>query len=1130
MFITFIQSLSQTALARRRRRRIAKSRGNHAARNPAGIECLEQRILLSNNPLDEVEPNDNAAAAQALPLGFDAGEQAQLVVGGSIDAVGDQDWYKLQLNAGDVLGVTVQGNNQLDTTLSLLDFDDELLIYNDDHQILAHNYYLPNESPLPNLNSENSEDSLIQYVINTEGTYYLKVDANSGSTGDYKLNAVVARPRLEYEPIGAHQILFVDLDGVTVNMSKFGGSGTKTLSPLRDFLHHWDLDASHEDAVIDAILANIEENLVSDIKEKGLNPEFDLEIRNSRDHADEFGSNPYMSRVIIGGSRGEAGIPYFAIAEHVDVGNFSLNDDALVTVDRQGAPAGSPGTLNGIPLAPKRDRDTVMIELIGEVIGRQASHEAGHNFGNYHTDRDNDVPNVMDQGGLSVLLGRDGYFGTRDDLDIDYGVDVYAGISAAGFQEPFENTGVNDTLNTIAFGLTTGQATAAAGATVDSATTSLSNSGTVALQTLSTSADQSIVSGVSVIDDFAGRSFVDESPERVVPPDTHLAVGQKFIVETVNRYVAIYNKQSGQEIKSEPLDEFFAEAGAGEPDPPNGVMVGFDPKVVYDEVAERFVVTALERNPLAQTSHLLIAVSNGPNPMDGWEKQRIDAEDAEKYWADYTALGWDADGYYVSVNMFEWGGSYHHHSIFTFDKSSLIDGDDETVTYFDVDRNISHFTMWPALMHGAEPGDPMYFVEHSASYVGSTIRVVRMTDKITAEPIFKDFTVHVPNYTFVVNPTQPDGGNFHITNIGQRILSAAWRNDRLVTGHHVGSDGLARARWYEIDTSRTKPSLVQTGEIDPGSAIHSYMPSLDIAPNGDIGLTYLQSSTDSGDSNGDGFKDGYLSMYVTGRKADDPLGTMRAPVLVKAGEATYTVEDQIPDFVVDAPPYRVGDFSGLVVDPVDGTFWAANEYATAPLPPSPIFVANWGTWIANFEITDDAAAVLTSGNATQTVETSGDTIATESLVLKIARPFMASFTSELGEFVQDPDDPFTFHATATGQATHLGRFELTSTIVFSPDFSTFMGIAYLTANRGQLVIETSGTDMGDAGIGTYQIVEGTGRFTSASGTGDFSIVLNADGSRTASLDGDILYNASDVADSVGEVFANFNENLADLLI
>src|SRR5262249_33448351 len=51
---------------------------------------------------------------------------------------------------------------------------------------------------------------------------------------------------------------------------------------------------------------------------------------------------------------------------------------------------------------------------------------------------------------------------------------------------------------------------------------------------------------------------------------------------------------------------------------------------------------------------------------------------------------------------------------------------------------------------------------------------------------------------------------------------------------------------------------------------------------------------------------------------------------------------------------RAGDLSGINVDPMDGTFWAANEYANTE--PS----ANWGTAIAHFAFLSTATHVTSS--------------------------------------------------------------------------------------------------------------------------------------------------------------------------
>jgi hypothetical protein len=60
----------------------------------------------------------------------------------------------------------------------------------------------------------------------------------------------------------------------------------------------------------------------------------------------------------------------------------------------------------------------------------------------------------------------------------------------------------------------------------------------------------------------------------------------------------------------------------------------------------------------------------------------------------------------------------------------------------------------------------------------------------------------------------------------------------------------------------------------------------------------------------------YMSVYVTGRLSSDPSGQMESPKLAQAGQAPY--------HGFDSSPFRAGDFSGLTVDPSDGSFWAAN--------------------------------------------------------------------------------------------------------------------------------------------------------------------------------------------------------------
>ncbi len=144
----------------------------------------------------------------------------------------------------------------------------------------------------------------------------------------------------------------------------------------------------------------------------------------------------------------------------------------------------------------------------------------------------------------------------------------------------------------------------------------------------------------------------------------------------------------------------------------------------------------------------------------------------------------------------------------------------------------------------------------------------------------------------------------------------------------IGLSGsrLGFARWYDFDTSGSAPVLFQDGNqggVTSGST--AFMPTVDINSAGSIGLNFAESS-----------KSQFWSTYVTGRTTAMALGTMQAPVEAGVGAST-------------SPDTRVGDYSGLTVDPTNGSFWAIQQYQTP--------VAFWDSYVANFSVSGTAAAV-----------------------------------------------------------------------------------------------------------------------------------------------------------------------------
>jgi len=369
------------------------------------------------------DPNDSSS-------GPGAGSEGVYDLTLSLGVVGDVDYFAVDLHAGDVLGVSLTG---LSGQVSVYEPSGENRMGSSQDV----SFIYPSESTLP------SGLASATLVAAETGTHYIGIDGG-GSNGAYSAVVEASRPITE---TAGRQILFVDFSGPTVDPSTWGAPpGAVAVSPLSAFLAGWGLTPGDEDAVIDSILATISENLVSDLRASGGNANFDVEIRNSRDHADPFGQTN-VSRLIVGGTIAETGLQTIGIAESIDPGNFGLEEDAIILLDLLSAAASDPNSLNQYGLAGGATK----IDLIGQGVGNITAHEAGHYLGSFHTEQFVTAPNIMDQGGNlanTVGVGPDEDLGTGDDVDVDFIIDMF--VPSEGF------LGEEDTRSLTAFGLSGG--------------------------------------------------------------------------------------------------------------------------------------------------------------------------------------------------------------------------------------------------------------------------------------------------------------------------------------------------------------------------------------------------------------------------------------------------------------------------------------------------------------------------------------------------------------------------------------------------------------------------------------------------------------------------------------------------
>ncbi|MFD0576856.1 PPC domain-containing protein [Dactylosporangium darangshiense] len=384
-------------------------------------------LMVAGYGLGTVLPEDPFDSGSGLGAGKEGayGLSASLVFS-------DLDFYAVDLVAGDVLGASVTG---LGTRLTVRDPGGRVVFGSEQD---ASFIYAPN-APLPG-----GGNAVVSYVTPRDGRYTLEVGGSG--TGQYDVTVEAYRPGPEALEQGTTQTLFLDFDGARINTAIFGGPGVRTLSPLQGFLGKWGLTAADEDKVIDQVIAAVRENILADAKARGTDPRVGLTILNSRDNPDAFGK-PNVHRIVVGGTIAESGIDTIGIAQYIDPGNYATEDTALVLLDVLSDPTGD-ASLNTY-ITPASNK----IKFIGRALGNVISHEAGHLYGSFHTDPLNATPNLMDAGGAFPGLfgvGPDNIGGTADDVDYDFGEDVYT---------PDEGlAGVEDTLNTTAWALVKGKA------------------------------------------------------------------------------------------------------------------------------------------------------------------------------------------------------------------------------------------------------------------------------------------------------------------------------------------------------------------------------------------------------------------------------------------------------------------------------------------------------------------------------------------------------------------------------------------------------------------------------------------------------------------------------------------------
>lgn len=414
-----------------------------------------------------------------------------------------------------------------------------------------------------------------------------------------------------------------------------------------------------------------------------------------------------------------------------------------------------------------------------------------------------------------------------------------------------------------------------------------------------------------------------------VPPDPVMAAGNNHLLVAVNVYFAIYDKNGRELLRRLPGSAFQQSSCTT-----NSAL--FDPNVLYDEEADRWIV-AYAVGPLTSTGGYCMLVSTSGDPLGTWYSYFFRLNSASG-WLDFPQAGVGDNHIFMSGNIFS-AYSFWEAVLYAFPKADLYAGRTVTLKARGLGSNTNYFAPQPLRLHGYPQGtwpglgDNHYFLVDDSRWNQSTQEYQLYYALMSWNPV-ADSLALIKRHDFGTSGShiyvpQLNGDPVEANDI--RPLDFEYRNGygwaTMTVGCNPGSGTVNCIRWAQLDLA--------SGEIGPqGSGVlttngqHRFFPDLAVNQCGDMAIGYSIGSSVS-----------WPSIAYTGRRGDDPPGLLRGEKQLVTASQRYTSFETLG---TTKPARRWGDYTAMTVDPDGLRFWYVGEYST----PSTA-TTNWGTYVAS---------------------------------------------------------------------------------------------------------------------------------------------------------------------------------------
>src|SRR3954465_6419188 len=362
------------------------------------------------------------------------------------------------------------------------------------------------------------------------------------------------------------------------------------------------------------------------------------------------------------------------------------------------------------------------------------------------------------------------------------------------------------------------------------------------------------LTGVSTVIGFDGQSAADN--RRVfgfafVPPDTNGAVGASQYVQMVNVTIAVYRKRDGAvQLGPAPIHSLWR--GFGGLCENGGQAATFsdggDPVVLYDHLADRWMVSQLQYDETFTKTAQCIAISTSSDATGSYHRYEFDFG---VNFPDYPKFGIWPDAYYNTINVFP-GKGFAGAQACAFDRAAMLTGAPATAICFQQPPSVS--SLLPADLDGSTlppPGAPNYLVGLADATHLNLFRFHVDFGNPAASTLSEPVSIEVAPYTEICARAttraciaEPEPGE-KVDGLSDRVMfRLAYRNfcdhEALVVNHTVLGGALGAVRWYEIRQPGTTPTVFQQGTIvDPDTDFWLGSIAMDRAGNIAVGFNAM---------------------------------------------------------------------------------------------------------------------------------------------------------------------------------------------------------------------------------------------------------------------------------------------------